>query len=258
MDQPGVEIRPLREMTGEALFAEVFLTEVRVPASQVIGGPGEGWAVAMTTLAYERTGLGAGASLDFAAHAPGGRRYSGLRQKTLREYLGSGDSIAQSLESAGAMRRRGVNSLIRLAKDLHRDNDPLVRQKLAQLYTVTKVNAWNGLRAREARKAGRGQTPEASLGKLLFAETTRMWRDTAATIAGPRSMLAEDDGPMDGYVAFQALSAPSPAIYGGSDEIQRNVLGERLLGLPREPDPSRNVPFRDIRSGPPSQATGGK
>ncbi len=156
------------------------------------------------------------------------------------------------------MRRRGVSSLIRLAKDLHRDNDPLVRQKLAQLYTVTKVNAWNGLRAREARKAGRGQTPEASLGKLLFAETTRMWRDTAAAIAGPRSMLAENDGPMDGYVAFQALSAPSPAIYGGSDEIQRNVLGERLLGLPREPDPSRNVPFRDIRSGPPSQATDGK
>ena len=212
----------------------------------------------MATLAYERTGLGAGATMDFAVHAPGGRRYAHLREKTVREYLGSGNAIEQSLASAGAMRRRGVNSLVRLARDLDRGNDPRVRQQLAQLYTMSKVNAWNGLRARQARKAGKRQPPEASLGKLLFAETTRLWRDTATTIAGPRSMLAEGDGPMDGYVAFQALSAPSPAIYGGSDEIQLNILGERLLGLPREPDPSRNVPFRDLRSGMFSEPSDGK
>jgi alkylation response protein AidB-like acyl-CoA dehydrogenase len=249
MDQEGVDVRPLREMTGEALFAEVFLTDVRVPLEDVIGEVNGGWAVAMTTLAHERTGLGSAASMDFAFHAPGGRRYAEMRRKTVGQFIGSDDAIASSLASAGAMRRRGVSSLVSLAKELGRDTDPLVRQRLAELYATSKVNAWNGLRARQSRKAGKRQTPEASLGKLLFAEVTRQWRDTAALIAGAQSLLAEADGPMDGYVAFQALSAPSPAIYGGSDQIQRNILGERLLGLPRETDPSRELPFRDIRSG---------
>ena len=258
LDQPGVDIRPLREMTGEALFNEVFLTEVRVPVDRVIGGINNGWSVAMTTLANERNGLGAAMSMDFELHVPGGHRFAQYREHSVREFIDSGEAIEKSLESSGAMRRRGVNSLVRLAKELGRDGDPNVRQQLAQIYTLSKVNAWNGLRAREARKAGKRQGPEASLGKLLFAETTRLWRDTAETIVGPLGMLAEEDGPMEGYVAYQSLSAPGPAIYGGSDQIQLNILGERLLGLPREADPSRDVPFRDVKSGTVSSAPEGE
>ena len=143
----------------------------------------------------------------------------------------------------------GAAPLIKLAIDLGREQDALVRQQLVRLHTLSLLNTWNGQRGRAAVQAGGRPGAEASIGKLMASQIARLWRDTAAEICGPLGMLVGADGPLDGAVAIQALAAPAPAIYGGSDQIQRNVIGERVLGLPKEPDVSRDVPFRELKKG---------
>jgi alkylation response protein AidB-like acyl-CoA dehydrogenase len=251
MDQPGVEVRPLRQMTGDAMFSEVFLTGARVPAADIIGEFGAGWAVALTTLAHERTGLGARAGTGFAVTAPGGSRFRAQREVPAGEYV-AGVRRRRSGRGgfgAGGMAMSGIGAapLVQLAIDLGREQDPLVRQQLVRLHTLTLLNTWNGQRGRAAVKAGGRPGAEASIGKLMASQIVRLWRDTAAEICGPIGMLAGPGGPLDGAVAVQALAAPAPAIYGGSDQIQRNVIGERVLGLPKEPDVSREVPFRELK-----------
>ena len=118
-----------------------------------------------------------------------------------------------------------------------------------RLYTLASANTWNGLRAGAKLRAGGRAGPEASLGKLMASRIGRQWRDTASLVAGPQAMLAGDDGPLGGRLALQTLATPGPSIYGGSDQIQRNVIGERVLGLPKEPDVSRDIPFRDLKKG---------
>jgi alkylation response protein AidB-like acyl-CoA dehydrogenase len=250
MDQPGVEVRPLKQITGDAMFAEVFFTDARVPAANVIGELNGGWSVAMTTLTNERVGLGAGSALGFAISAPAGRRIQQQLEQSVGEFLASaGRSGAVQAASAGAMVGRGIDALVDLVKERGRGDDPNVRQQIARLYTLSNLNTWNGLRARESAKAGKGVGPAASLGKLMVSHVTRQWRETALTIVEGDAMLAEADGPMDGGVARQSLFAPAPSIYGGSDQVQRNIIGERVLGLPKDPDISRDVPFRELRVG---------
>ena len=128
------------------------------------------------------------------------------------------------------------------------------RQQIVRLYTLASANSWNGQRASAALKAGGRAGPEASLGKLMASRVARQWRDTASLAAGPQAMLAGDDGPLDGRLASQMLATPGPSIYGGSDQIQRNIISERVLGLPREADPSRTMPFRELKIG--TQAAG--
>jgi alkylation response protein AidB-like acyl-CoA dehydrogenase len=254
MDQPGVEVRPLKQITGDAMFAEVFFTDARVPAANVIGEVNGGWGVAMTTLMNERVGLGAGSALGFATSAPGGRKVREQLEQSVGEFIDAGRSTAPAAASAGAMVGRGMDALLGLANDLGRDRDPHVRQQLAQLHTLSSLNTWNGLRARAAAKAGKGLGPEASLGKLMVSHITRLWRDTAMSISESKGMLAGSDGPLDGGVARQFLFAPAPSIYGGSDQVQRNIIGERVLGLPKDPDVSRDVPFRDLKVGTQSRS----
>jgi alkylation response protein AidB-like acyl-CoA dehydrogenase len=249
MDQPGVEVRPLKQITGDAMFAEVFFTDARVPAGNVIGELNGGWGVAMTTLMNERVGLGAGSALGFPLSAPTGKRVQQQLEQSVGEFIASERGGAVAAASAGAMVGRGIDQLVDLAKQTGRGEDTHVRQQLARLYTLTKLNSWNGLRAKESAKSGAGLSPAASLGKLMVSHVTRQWRETAMTIAAGDSMLAGSDGPMDGGVARQALFAPAPSIYGGSDQVQRNIIGERVLGLPKDPDVSRDVPFRDLRVG---------
>jgi alkylation response protein AidB-like acyl-CoA dehydrogenase len=249
MDQPGVEVRPLRQITGDAWFAEVFFTDARVPAGNIIGDLNGGWAVAMTTLMNERVGLGAGAGLGFATSAPAGRRNRQQLEQSVGEFMSAGGAAgAVASASAGAL-GPGVPALVQLANDRERGNDPAVRQQLARLYTLSKLNTWNGLRAREAAKSGKGPGPAASLGKLMVSNIVRQWRETAMTIVEGDGMLAGGDGPLGGGVARQLLFAPAPSIYGGSDQIQRNIISERVLGLPRDHDVSREVPFRDLKVG---------
>ena len=253
MDQPGVEVRPLRQMTGDAMFSEVFLTGARVPAADIIGELDAGWGVALTTLAHERTGLGARAGTGFAVTAPGGSRFRAQREVPAGEYVAAvrRRGPGQAGYGAGGMAMLGIGAapLIQLAIDLGRDQDALVRQQLVRLHTLSLLNTWNGQRGRAAVKAGGRPGAEASIGKLMASQIARLWRDTAAEICGPLGMLAGPGGPLGGAVAIQALAAPAPAIYGGSDQIQRNVIGERVLGLPKEPDVSRDVPFRDLKKG---------
>jgi alkylation response protein AidB-like acyl-CoA dehydrogenase len=251
MDQPGIEIRPLRMMTGDSLFAEVFMTDVRVPAANIIGDLNGGWGVGNTTLSNERVGLGAGTSLSFPFATPGGRRLAEQREGTIAEFKSRVRGVVSprpTSSGAAAMIGAGAGPLVELASASGRADDSAVRQQLARLHALNQLNRWNGLRGRAAAKAGR-PGPEASLGKLMTSHISRAWRDTAATIAGPQSLLAGPDGLLDGTVEIQMLAAPGPSIYGGSDQVQRNIIGERVLGLPREPDVSKNVPFRELTVG---------
>jgi alkylation response protein AidB-like acyl-CoA dehydrogenase len=249
MDQPGVEVRPLRQITGDAMFAEVFFTDARVPAANIIGDRNGGWAVAMTTLMNERVGLGAGTSLNFGISAPGGRRVHQQLEQSVGDYVANAGSTVVAAASAGAMVGRNIDGLVELARVRGRGDDPQVRQHLARLHTLTKLNGWNGMRATAAAKSGRGPGPEASIGKLMVSNIVRQWRETGMALAGGDGMLAGADGPLDGGVARQLLFAPAPSIYGGSDQVQRNIIAERVLGLPREPDVSRDLPFRELKVG---------
>ncbi len=250
MRQPGIEIRPLRQITGEASFAEVFLSEVRVPAMNVVGDVNQGWRVAVATLGYERLGLGAGSGIDQRVPAPGGSRFRSQLEASVGDFMSAARG-GRTWGGAGsaAMLGRGVAPLVELAKRLGRDRDVAVRQQIVRLHTLARLNAWNGLRGRASVQAGGKAGGATSIGKLVGSHIARQWRDTAAEIAGAQGMLAGPDGPLDGAVAVQMLAAPAPAIYGGTDQIQRTIIGERVLGLLAERDLSKEVPFRELKVG---------
>src|SRR5262245_13134651 len=250
MQQPGIEIRPLRQITGESSFAEVFMTDVRVPARNVIGELDQGWRVAVATLGYERLGLGAGSGLDTRVPAPGGSRFRSQLDVSVGEFM-EALQTRRTWTGTGsvAMIGRGVAPLVELARRLGRDRDPAVRQQIVRLHTLARLNAWNGLRVRATVQAGGKAGGETSIGKLMGSHIARQWRDTASEISGAQGMLAGSDGPLDGAVALQMLATPAPAIYGGTDQIQRNIIGERVLGLPTERDLSKEIPFRELKVG---------
>jgi alkylation response protein AidB-like acyl-CoA dehydrogenase len=257
MNQPGVEVRPLIQMTGESGFSEVFMTDARVAASAIIGELNGGWGVALSTLGFERTSLGTASGQGFRLSAPGGSRLLQQQEVSVGEFIAAAKSNPRSFGTGGtAMTAGGIAPLVQLARELGRDHDPEVREQIVRLYTLASANAWNGQRASAAVRAGGRAGPEASLGKLMASRVARQWRDTASLIAGPLGMLAGDDGPLGGRLASQLLATPGPSIYGGSDQIQRNIISERVLGLPREADPSRTMPFRELRVG--TQATAGE
>jgi alkylation response protein AidB-like acyl-CoA dehydrogenase len=257
MNQPGVEVRPLIQMTGESGFSEVFFSDARVPASAIIGELNGGWAVALSTLGFERTSLGTASGQGFRLSAPGGSRFLQQQEASVGEFIAASKSNARSFGTGStAMTGGGIGPLVALAAELGRVHDTEVRQQIVRLYTLASANSWNGQRASAALKAGGRAGPEASLGKLMASRVARQWRDTASLVAGPQAMLAGDDGPLDGRLASQMLATPGPSIYGGSDQIQRNIISERVLGLPREADPSRTMPFRELKIG--TQAAAGE
>ena len=242
MDQPGVDVRPLREMTGRALFNEVFLDGARVRGDAVIGGEGEGWSVANTTLANERVGLGGGGG---AVGAPAGKKGGQLERRAgdVAERVGARSGTAQ------AMGARGFSMMKKLAQSTGRNGDPLIRQKLIGLYILEQVSKFNQLRTRAAIAAGNRPGPEVSTGKLQISRITRLSRDLGLDILGAAGMLHGKDAPADGMVQEMALFSPAVSIYGGSDEIQHNIIGERVLGLPKEPGSDKDVPFKDLKVG---------
>ncbi|HMC53414.1 MAG TPA: acyl-CoA dehydrogenase family protein [Acidimicrobiales bacterium] len=243
MDQPGVEVRPLREMTGRAMFNEVFFSDARAHRDSIIGGLNEGWAVALTTLANERVALGGGGG---AVGGMAGRKGGmlGLRAGDV-----GGRPARGRTGTAAAMGARGFEMLRRLGEQLGRNGDPIVRQKLAQLYTLDEISRFTQLRARSVLAQGGRPGPEASTGKLQISRITRLSRDLGMEILGPTGMLHGADAPMNGAVQELALFSPAVSIYGGSDEVQHNIIGERVLGLPKEPATDKDVPFRDLKVG---------
>jgi alkylation response protein AidB-like acyl-CoA dehydrogenase len=188
MEQDGVEVRPLVQITGEAEFNELFIEEAHIPAGNVVGGVDNGWRVAITTLMHERAGLA------FALQA--------------RVQIALGELIEE-------LRERGA------------DQDPIVRQRLAQLAieaNVLRLLAYRGLTT--AMKSGE-PGPEGSLGKWLWAEVNQGLTELAQDIQGPRAALIDDTW------TYRFLRARANSIEGGTTEILKNIVAERVLGLPR-------------------------
>jgi alkylation response protein AidB-like acyl-CoA dehydrogenase len=194
---PGVEYRPIKQMSGAAEFCEDFLDGVRAPLFNVIGGLNNGWRVAMTTLGHERGGRASVAHLGFE-----------------REFW----------ELAEHARKRG------------RTADPLVRQQLAWAYTQVSLMKFSGLRTLAKLASGKAPGPEASIDKLFWSEYFKKLGEVAAGIEGAQTLIRPEG---DGYpVTFwqdNFLAGRPASIYAGSNEIQRNIIGERVLGLPKEP-----------------------
>jgi alkylation response protein AidB-like acyl-CoA dehydrogenase len=201
MHAPGVTVKPLKQITGDAEFNEVFFDNVRVHERHVLGEVNNGWAVGLTTLMYERLALGFGL------------------QVRLRIALESLIEMSRRVEKTG----RGVTT------------DPVMRQKLAQLWIDTEALKYTGARAITRLLKGELPGPEASTGKMGWVETHQRLQELAMEIEGPYSQLVKgSDRAIDGGVwQYGFLRSRANSIEGGTTEIQKNIIGERVLGLPK-------------------------
>ena len=230
MEQAGVEVRPLRQMTGDARFNEVFITDGRVPEANRLGDLNKGWWVLQTALAYERAVMG----VSRRGPSSGGAGGDGATAK-----------------SHGRIPTPDL-SLVELARAMGRAGDHTVRQALTELHIRRMVNDWNAERSKAVMKAG-GSSPLASLGKLSLAQILHFAGRVEATILGMDATLDGDEFPRSRDANYSQQNAYFFSIGGGTDQIQRNILGERLLGLPKEPEVDREMPFRQVPvSGRPS------
>ena len=218
MHAEGVEVRPLRQMTGEAEFNEVYLTEVRVPDADRIGDVGDGWRIAMTTLMNERTTIGGG---------------SGPPAK------GSG-AIAEA---------------VRIWQEEAGERGPVQRDRLVQQWIASEVLRLTNIRAGQNRKAG-NPGPEGSIAKLMFAEINKDVYELCVDLLGPAALAGYDYemrrteqlglvGP-PGSSRKMFLRSRANSIEGGTSEIQRNIIGERVLGLPGEPRTDKEQAWKDV------------
>ena len=208
MKAPGVEIRPLRQMTGGASFNEVFFTDVRVRDDHRLSEVNNGWNVALTTLMNERAAIGAGSSTG-----------------------------------TGVMTR-----LIEMVRYLGLSQDPLVRQQLADLVTRGRVATYTNQRALAKIKVGQLPGPELSIAKLSSTQLLQRVGDFVSTVLGPK--LIADTGEWGTYAWSQiVLGTPGLRVAGGTDEVMRNIVGERVLGLQKDPGIDSKSPFKDIKVG---------
>jgi alkylation response protein AidB-like acyl-CoA dehydrogenase len=206
MRAPGVTIKPLKQMNGGAGFNEVFFDDVRVPHENVIGDVNEGWTVAITTLMNERVAIGSG--------------------------------------GGGGRGRGGITELIDLARRQGVEQDPVLRQRLADLYAKQRIQKFLSMRTLTAASQGKMPGPEGSIGKLFGARVMTELGELALTIAGAGGIASGVD---DTYRWHEPLlGAPAMHIAGGSDEVMKNILGERVLGLPGEPRPDKGVPWKNV------------
>ncbi|MBV8162431.1 MAG: acyl-CoA dehydrogenase family protein [Acidimicrobiia bacterium] len=210
LGSPGVEVRPLRHIGGEVDFNEVFLDEVRVPDAHRLGPVGEGWRVANATLAGER-----------------------------QMVSGAGSGGVDRIGGAGAER------LLRRAVELGRSADAVVRQQLMVLYSEERIRAWTNERVRASVRAGGTPGPAASIGKVHAASLNQRLQLLAADLLGMGAAAWRNDGGMP-FEVQGMLRSRANSIEGGTTEVNKNILGERVLGLPREPDPWHDLPWEDV------------
>ncbi|MEQ8232627.1 MAG: acyl-CoA dehydrogenase family protein [Gammaproteobacteria bacterium] len=239
MTQPGVDVQPVRQMNGYSSFNQVFFTDAHVPPENRVGAVGEGWKIAMTTLAHERR------------NADALRRWGQASARPGRIYDEERAEIASVMAPYTWYPQRTGRSDLALprAQAAGRLADPSLRQDLARLLMLARSGEWLAQRARAAKQAGMPEGPEGSLGKLAASEVARLAARVHTAISGADAMLAGADGPLDGLVAEILLSVPATSIAGGTDEIQLNIIAERVLGLPREPRLDGG-PFRDVPRNP--------
>jgi alkylation response protein AidB-like acyl-CoA dehydrogenase len=206
MRSPGVEVRPIKTLLGDAEFNEVFFTDVRIPDSQRLGAEGDGWKVSLTTLMFERL-------------AVGGRP---AQSPDLRAVVG----LAKSL---------GYEDL---------ENSPLA-ESLARFYIADEGMALTRMRSTTAVSRGQAPGPEASIGKLVMAKTLQDMSAYALELLEEAGISDREDGPARMY-KFWYLWSAGLRIAGGTDEVLRNIIAERVLGLPPEDRPDRNTPFNQL------------
>lgn len=221
MHAPGVEVRPLRQITGEAEFNEVYLTDVRIPDADRIGDVGEGWRVSMTTLMNERTSIGGGGGNQRPA--------------------GSGP----------------ISEAVRIWKEELTDHErsPAVRDRLMDMWIRAEVLRLTNIRASQNRKLG-NPGPESSTGKLALALVNKDIYEFCVNMMGPRGQIDFDyemkradaiglEGP-PGSARKMFLRSRANSIEGGTSEIMKNILGERVLGLPGEPRVDKDLPWKEV------------
>ena len=260
MHQPGVELRPLREMTGHAMFNEVFLDDARVPTSAIIGEKNKGWTVANTTLANERAGLGAGGGGGGLAMVTPGT-IAGNLDKRVGDFARTPKAAGEAKPKKKDKKKSDQSTaaiLIGYAKGNGTSTDPTIRQDLVRLHILGELGRFNGERLKATRAAGGDIPGMANIAKLSMSNIVRLQRDLGLRIAGPQGMLhaytpeqkesldKATGNPFLAMITGTALYAQAPPIYGGTDQIQRNIIGERALGLPKEPGPDSSTPFSQL------------
>ncbi len=235
MEQDGVDVHQLRQMNGHASFNQVFFTDAKIAPEYQMDDLGAGWKVAMTTLAHERRG------------ADGLRRFnrdSGLPGAIYEEER---EEIATVMEPYKWYPQRAgrVDLAIPRAEETGRIKDLVVRQEIARLLIMAKSAEWTAKRARAAQEQGMPQGPEGSLGKLAASHVARQASRVHTLISGADALLTGDDGAMNGTIAEILVSVPATSIAGGTDEIQHNIIAERVLGMEKEPRFDTG-PFKDV------------
>jgi alkylation response protein AidB-like acyl-CoA dehydrogenase len=213
----GVTVRPLRQMTGDSHFNEVFLDDVRIAADDLVGSPDDGWHVLMAMLTHERLALGAGTGAS-----------------------GSGQGWTRPASAR----------LIEMARHNGTSGDPTIRQELAQLYIAERILAYMGQKMRDEIAAGIAVGSKGSVAKLATALISRRSSNLGMLIAGTKSQAWDPADPSGPMLATALCFSPMTAIAGGTSEIQRNTIAERVLGLPKEPQMDRNMPFREVLQNP--------
>jgi alkylation response protein AidB-like acyl-CoA dehydrogenase len=214
MKQPGIEVRPLRQITDESHFNEVFITDAVAPIENLLGELNTGWSVLQTALAYERSVMGEGAR-------------------------GPRSGVAEA---------KGEEPLIALAREAGVLGDPVLRQDIAKVIAYKRLNALNTARAKADLAQGTS-SPVMSLGKLAMSRILHEEARVRTAILGAGSLLEGPEHPHAEDANFLTLNAYFTSIGGGTDQIQRNIIGERVLGLPKEPEVDRDIPFRQVRGG---------
>lgn len=258
MHQPGVEIRPLKEMTGHAMFNEVFLSAAEVSDDNRIGDVNNGWAAANTTLLHERSGMGArggGGAVGRMARAGG---VAGDLDKRAGDFAPSIRPAKTATEQPRRTATSPAQGHINLAREFGKLDDPVIRQRIVQAHILGTIAQLTTERHKAVRAQGGDIPGVANFSKLLMADIVRLSRDLGLQILGARGTLHSYDGSDNDALAAlpggrgalsataQALGAQALPIYGGTDQIQRNIIGERALGLPKEPGDMAARPFNEL------------
>ena len=213
----GITVRPLRQMTGDARFNEVFLDDVRVPTDSLVGAENDGWRALTTMLTHERLAVGAGTGAG-----------------------GSGQAWATL----------PFTQLVKLARDKGCHTDPVARQQLVRVYIAERVLAFIAQKMRDEIVAGIPPGSKGSVAKLATTLLSAQSANLGAVLSGAAAQAwgsTDPDGPV---LAHAVCLAPMRGIAGGTSEIQRNTIGERVLGLPKDPQVDRDIPFRHILHNP--------
>ncbi len=236
MRQPGVEVVPLRQMNDHASFNQVFLTDAEVPPEYRLEEEGDGWRIATTTLMHERR------------NADSNRRKVEATPRPERIFREEAEEIATSMAPYTWYPQRSgrVDLVIERARQTGCNADPVVRQEIAKLMVLAQSAEWTAKRARAAQEQGRSPGPEGSLGKLAASEVARAANRVHTLINGADAMLTGADSPMGGVIAEVLISTPAISIAGGTDEIQKNIISERVLKMPKETRFDTDRPYREV------------